>query len=200
MYRYCQDENGTLLCDYYYDSKKKKNVPNHSDVNYICPETPIVPLTNNQSTLLNGISGLQAKGNTYINIGLVWGLRLLSPEFPFQEGVSWTNEDWKKAVILMTDGVNVPHQYYSVYGPSATAGITTSKLNTRVLEVCDELKSKNVLVYTITFDDGVDQNTKALFEDCATQPSMWYDAPTQSKLIEVYGIIAKELSNLHITK
>jgi hypothetical protein len=29
---------------------------------------------------------------------------------------------------------------------------------------------------------------------------MWYDAPTQAKLIEVYQTIAKELANIHLSK
>ena len=100
----------------------------------------------------------------------------------------------------MTDGVNEPSSYYSVYGPSSGSGITATKLNNRMLDVCDELKSKNVLIYTITFDNGVNAATKSLFQECATQPSMWYDAPSDDKLQEVYLTIAKELANLHLSK
>ncbi len=191
MYRYCRNAAGTVRCD-------SGNADNNANVN--CPKTAITPLTNNQTELLTGIGQLTAEGNTYVNVGLVWGLRVLSPDFPFMEGVSWQNQDWKKAVILMTDGDNQVNSYYSAYGLSSSANMTNSILNNRVLDVCDELKEKGVLVYTITFYSNISLATKNIYKQCATQESMWYDAPTQAKLIEVYGAIAKELSNLHITK
>lgn len=191
MYRYCRNSSDTVKCD-------SDNATNNANVN--CPKTSITPLTNNQNELLTGISQLTAEGSTYVNVGLVWGLRVLSPDFPFMEGVSWSNQDWKKAVILMTDGNNEVNGNYSAYGRSSQVSITNTTLNNRVLDVCDELKEKGVLVYTITFYSNISTATKNIYKSCATQPSMWYDAPTQAKLIEVYGKIAKELSNLHITK
>ncbi len=192
MYRYCRRlSDDTVVCD----SSIATN-----DANIGCPRAMVTPMTNNQTELETGIDALQATGNTYINVGLVWGYRMISPEFPFEEGAPWGDEHWKKAVILMTDGLNEPNSNYSAYGPSSGAGITSAKLNNRVLDVCDELKDKDVLVYTITFDKGVNKATKNLFKECATQPSMWYDAPTDEKLQEVYLSIARELSNLHLSK
>lgn len=190
-YRYCRNSSDDVVCD----SNNANSKPN-----YVCPRSTILPLSNNKNELLSHIQTLEASGNTYVNIGLVWGLRVLSPDFPFMEGVEWADPNWKKAVILMTDGENQAHPYYSAYGRSSTANMTNTKLNNRVLDVCDELKAKGTLVYTITFYSNISNSTKNIYKQCATQPSMWYDAPTQAKLIEVYGAIAKELSNLHITK
>lgn len=191
MYRYCRNGSNQVVCD----SGNANTKPN-----YVCPKASIMPLTDKKSELLAHVNTLEASGNTYVNVGLVWGLRVISPSKPFDEGVSWEDPDWKKAVILMTDGNNEVHANYSVYGPSASANMTNAKLNSRVLDVCDELKAKGVLVYTITFYSNISTATKNIYKQCATTPSMWYDAPTQNKLIEVYGTIAKELSNLHITK
>jgi len=203
MYRYCRTSTGAVIpgCD----TTRSGRSPNYTytanrNQNYLCPRTPVTPLTNNETELKTSIGTLTADGFTYINTGLAWGLRLISPEYPFSEGESWSNEDWQKAIILMTDGLSTMHQYYSIYGPTASHTITPADLDNRILDVCDILKDKNVLVYTITFDDGVDQETKDLFEACATQPSMWYDAPTQEKLLEVYQTIAKELANLHLSR
>lgn len=191
MYRYCRDGDDDIVCNW--------NTAD-DDANSGCPKASITPMTNSQQTLLDNIKLLQASGNTYVNVGLVWGLRVISPEFPFSEGVPWDDPNWKKAVILMTDGDNQAHPYYSAYGPSSWSGISDSDLNSRVLDVCDEMKAKGILVYTITFYSNISNSTKEIYKQCATQPSMWYDAPTQEKLISVYGTIAKELSNLHITK
>lgn len=214
MYRYCRTRTGAAIpgCN---TTRSGSRAPYTYTVqqnqNYNCPKTPVMPLTNKQSELLASIDTLKAEGNTYINNGLTWGLRLISPEFPFTEGESWNSQDWKKAIILMTDGESTMHSYYSIYGPTkrsasgtnpAVAGHTldADDLDDRILDVCEDLRDKDVLVYTITFDEGVSSATKAIFEECATQPSMWYDAPTQAKLIEVYQTIAKELANIHLSK
>ena len=197
MYRYCRTSTGSRIK--YCDPARDSNYTSRNQ-NYLCPKTPVMPLTNNKTELVNSIRSLRAEGNTYINNGLTWGLRLISPEYPFTEGEAWTNQDWKKAIILMTDGESTMHHYYSIYGPTANHNIDASDLDDRILEVCEDLRDKDVLVYTITFDEGVSEATKDIFEECATQPSMWYDAPTQAKLIEVYQTIAKELANIHLSK
>lgn len=205
MYRYCRTSTGTPIPNC--ETTRSGRSPNYTytanrEQNYLCPDTPVTPLTNNKTELLTSISTLKANGNTYINTGLSWGRRLISPDFPFTEGEDYDNEDWTKAIILMTDGVNVMHNYYSIYGPTANNNITKNDLDNRMMDICDDMKKEDqkILVYTVTFDAGVDAKTKKMFEECATQPSMWYHAPSQAKLIEVYQTIAKELSNLHLSK
>lgn len=192
MYRYCRRvSDDKPVCD---------TTRSTTLANVGCTKATVMPMTNNKTELKSNINSMIAEGNTYINVGLVWGERMISPEFPFEEGVSWQNDEWKKAVILMTDGVNEPNSVYSAYGRSTTAGITVEKLNNRMLDVCEDLKEKGVLLYTITFDKGVNRDTKDLFKECATQPSMWYDAPDGDTLEQVYLTIAKELANLHLSK
>lgn len=214
MYRYCRTRTGAAIpgCNTTRSgSRSPYTYTVNQNQNYNCPKTPLTPLTNNKTELVTSIRSLKAEGYTYINNGLTWGLRVISPEFPFSEGEAWNNQDWKKAIILMTDGESTMHEYYSIYGPTkrkasgsnpAVSGhnLGPDDLDDRILEVCDILKDKDVLVYTITFDKGVSQATKDIFQECATQPSMWYDAPTQAKLIEVYQTIAKELANIHLSK
>lgn len=191
MYRYCRNSSDQVVCD-------TGNANN--DANIGCPKAPVTPMTNNKTELQLGINSLVAEGNTYINVGLVWGWRMISRLAPFEEGVSKRNEDWQKAIILMTDGVNEPHSQYSAYGRSSGSGITASVLNNRLLNVCDDLRDENILVYTITFESGVTAATKKLFQDCATTPAMAYNAPTGDELQHVYQKIARELSNMHLSK
>ncbi len=191
QYRYCRNSSEQVKCD---------ATDANANANIGCTKSIVTPMTNNKTDLANSVNAMVAEGSTYINVGLVWGERMISPEFPFEEGAPWNDEDWKKAIVLMTDGVNEPSGYYSAYGLTSTAGITATKLNNRLLDVCDDLKDKNVLLYTITFDKGVNAATKNLFKQCATQPSMWYDAPDSKTLEQVYMTIAKELANLHLSK
>lgn len=190
MYRWCRNSSDSAVCDT--DSKgKPKNNPNNS-----CPRAYIQPLTNDLDKLDLEVSRLQANGNTLGNIGMVWGYRVISPEYPFTEGADWDDKEWRKAVIIMTDGENTQNTTYSGYGVNSS--VTPSQMNSRFEEVCTELKDKGVTVYTIIFTSGIPTSTKRMFERCATTPDKYHYAPEQSDLYEVFESIARELSNLHI--
>ncbi|MCB9963376.1 MAG: hypothetical protein H6857_00335 [Rhodospirillales bacterium] len=209
MYRYCLDENENVVCDYNTQKvctgKGKKKTCSNQRVarhppNYICPETHVLPLTNDYDQLIDTIDSMQADGHTYGNFGMVWGYRLISPEYPFTEGASWDSNYWQKAIIMMTDGVNTMHPYYSAYGPTSDHNISANDLNERFAEVCENLKDKGVTIYTVTFSGGVDDETKEYYKECATSLSHYRDAPDQDNLINVFESISRELSNLHITQ
>jgi Flp pilus assembly protein TadG len=198
MYRYCRrlsDDYPT--CDRYWHSWLGTYLARRPP-NYICPRTSIMPLSNDRDDLLDHIATMQANGNTLGNYGMVWGYRILSPEFPFEEGSNWNSLYWKKAVIMMTDGVNIMHPTYSAYGRTSDHNIDSNDLNDKFAEVCDNMKDDNILIYTITFTSGVSDSTKNYYRNCASSPNQYYDAPSQQDLINVYESISRELSNLHI--
>ncbi len=198
MYRYCRRLGDDYpVCERTYNSRSRTYTANRSP-NYICPRTSVVPLTNDYDLLQNSITSMQADGHTYGNYGMVWGYRLISPEYPFTEGADWDSLFWKKAIVMMTDGDNTMHPYYSAYGPTADHDITVYQLNERFEDVCDNLKAHGVTIYTIVFTSGVNNNTKDYYRRCASSVSHYHDAPTQADLIDVFESISRELSNLHI--
>jgi Flp pilus assembly protein TadG len=207
MYRYCRDESENVVCDYYrqrtctgrrrnrrctYENVARRNA------NYICPDTSIMPLSSDQDALLDQIDTMRADGWTLGNYGMVWGYRVLTPEYPFEEATDWDNELWQKAAVMMTDGVNTMHSYYTAYGPTADHDIGPSDLNERFAEVCENMKDQGITLYTITFAGGVNENTKEYYRNCATSEDQYYDAPSQDDLIDVFETISRELSNLYI--
>lgn len=168
-----------------------------------CPRSRVVPLTSDEDELLTSIDGYASYGNTMGNIGMLWGYRLLSPEFPFQQGAQWDDHNWSKVLILMTDGTNTMDSHYSALWRTRNHQIRQQSgqydLDDRLLETCNAAKNANgILVYTITFDDGVDDRTKDVFRDCATTSSHYYDAPSAEELIDVFESISRELANLHL--
>ena len=170
------------------------------NANSYCPATPVVPLTNNRASLEDTIDDLSASGSTYGNIGMIWGWRLLSPEAPFTEGVDYDDPRWDKVVIMMTDGDNTMDGWYSAYGSTSSHGLNAYDLDDRLSETCENMKDEEITVYTITFESGVDDETKDIYRNCATTGSMYSHAPDNTKLSEIFEDIANQLSRLHITQ
>jgi len=91
-----------------------------------CPNNAVVPLVDSRQTIENAIDNLEAwhRGGTMTNVGLVWGWRTLSPNWPsatyWPDGESYFQDrdgphamplpynypNMVKAVVIMTDGEN----------------------------------------------------------------------------------------------
>lgn len=178
-----------------------------------CSIPPLTPLVNSKSVLTSAIGEMVASGYTHIPLGLVWGWRLLSPSEPFTEGVSYGDEDTTKALILLTDGYNTIQRQnshnnsaYSAFGyvankrfgtPSYSSAV--ARLDPKTAEVCNRVKDSGIRVYTITFQlhNG---SIKDLMRDCATEPGLYFDSPNNEELKTVFSAIARDLSNLRISK
>jgi hypothetical protein len=78
-----------------------------------CPPQ-ITPLTSSRSKLTSAINRLTPNGGTNINVGAVWGWRLLSPKWRGQWGgdmglnlpLDYEADGMSKAAVIMTDGKN----------------------------------------------------------------------------------------------
>lgn len=181
---------------------------------YGCYIAPITPLTNVKSEIEDAIDGMLANGYTHIPIGLAWGLRVVSPDEPFTEGVAYDNADVVKAIVLLTDGLNtypaegsISHNKseYTAYGYVAKGRLGTTNYNTAVSKldpktttVCNNVKAAGIRLYTITFQLA-DGPIKTLMRNCATAPGLYFDSPSNEELQTVFKAIAKDLSNLRIS-
>lgn len=178
------------------------NYPNKVSPSGYCP-TPITPLTSDETVLLDAIDAMGTGGYTLGNFGMIWGYRVISPEFPFEEGAAWDDYIWRKAVVMMTDGDNniaaSSNSVFTAYGHNRLINIDDDDLNDRFEEVCALLRAQGVLVYTIVFTSGINQATKDMYRACATTSNMYYYAPSGDDLEEAFEKIARELSNLHVS-
>lgn len=186
---------------------------NKTNPNADCNLLAIQPLTNNKVTLQTKINGMIASGNTHINIGASWGWRVLSPTAPYTEGAAYDDENWQKAMVLMTDGLNtIPSnntwhksnytaENFLVRGLLGTTNAATAEaqLDARTRTTCDRIKAKNIRLYTILLQEDA-QSAKNLMSYCATDASLYFESPTADELKPVFQAIAQDLSNLRLSQ
>ena len=178
-----------------------------------CGMRPLTPLTNDRDLLLDEIDAMNASGLTHIPVGLAWGWRVISPGEPFTQGKVYDDPEVNKAIVLLTDGQNVlgtrnnhNRSYYTAYGYLSEGRLgTTSKsaaqamLDPRTLEVCENIKAEGIRLYTITFQVSSD-STRDLMEECATSPALYFNSPSNEELQTVFQAIARDLSNLRLSR
>ena len=150
----------------------------------------LLPLTDNRNGLLARIDALTPYDETYIPDGVMWGLRTLTPQVPFNEGLNpaTSNAPLRKALVVMTDGMNTlsPDGQWHI-------GTDSTLSNQYTLAACDEAKSKDVEVYTITFGTSVPNQARVMMKKCASNNNQYYNAASSADLNRAFQDIADNL-------
>ncbi|MEO1660198.1 MAG: pilus assembly protein TadG-related protein [Pseudomonadota bacterium] len=157
---------------------------------------PIVPLSNDADDLKTEIDALRARGGTHIPSGMLWGLRSLSSIAPFDEGLEKTVLAGKggfKAVVLMSDGANT----LATFPDGAHETVTDSSQERRdtddnTLEVCNDIKSEGIEVYTVAFN-VTETATQVLLLKCAASLNHAFKAENPDDLKDAFKAITEHV-------
>jgi Flp pilus assembly protein TadG len=163
------------------------------------------------------VDSLQATGNTYHDIGLLWGARLMWPTGLFRSENEYTDRGGEidRHIIFMTDGETVTQPYdYTAYGlpwfdrRQTDAGsvpnqsILNDQVNLRFSALCTAIKNnpKGITLWVINFGNSVGNTAKTRLQNCATSPDYFFDAGDSIELQSAFRKIADDISQLRLTK
>jgi len=151
-------------------------------------------------------------GNTYHDIGLLWGARLMSPTGIFAADNATTpgGAQITRHLIFMTDGdTATTNNNYDSYGmaiwdqrqfnTSATSTQLTNANNARANALCTAIKNKNITLWVISYGGGTSTTTNNRLKACATSTSYFFLAADTPSLITKFREIADRISNLRLT-
>lgn len=161
----------------------------------------------------NYVDSMVPGGNTYHDIGLIWGARLLSPTGLFAADNATTPEggEIQRHLIFMTDGDTVtnnknitPHgvpwwdrrQTNPANAPSDT--LLTNNVNARTQALCTAIRNMNITLWVISFGSGVSNAAQTRLQNCAST-GRFYNAANSAQLIDQFRQIADNISQLRLT-
>jgi Flp pilus assembly protein TadG len=170
-----------------------------------CPSAKIVPMTDNKSMLKSTVDGYTTGSSTAGQLGASWAWYLVSPKWASIWPTAAKPADYNdgktiKTVLLMTDGV-----YNTVggvnWGDSSTQAVQASKLS---VDICNGMKTKGVVVYTVGFDlnNAGAQKQRAIdtLTACATEPGKFFRAENAAELNAAFRAIAEDIVSLRLSK
>ncbi|MFZ2996746.1 pilus assembly protein TadG-related protein [Sphingobium sp.] len=176
-----------------------------------CPTTARKMSEIDSTTLSTYLGSLTPAGFTYHDIGMLWGLRLMSREglFAAEHTTAESSGRYARNLIFMTDGqTDTRIGAYDAWGLSAmtrrrtpTNRIPTDEeqntlTETRLTQLCNVAKNdKNITVWVIAF--GTELTT--LLSSCAS-PGRAYQADNSDQLTETFSQIASQIAQLRVTK
>ncbi len=187
---------------------------------YYCPREARKLQTWDSSTFDAYVDSLTPGGNTYHDIGILWGARFISPNGIFASENRATPRGGKiqRNVIFMTDGdTNAPPEDYNAYGipffdrrqtpvgSAPTATQTNAQVNARFTALCTAINNHGagadkIVLWVIAFGDGSNATTVARLKSCATDDAHFYPARTAADLKGAFQSIANQISQLRLTQ
>lgn len=175
----------------------------------VCPAAAMKLTTmtkNDRATFNTYVQSLQAVGGTYHDSGMVWGVRLLSPDgmFSTENSAAPNGRPISRHIIFMTDGdmsANMGNLSFQGYewlmkrvGGSDDAALT-ARHNNRFLQLCEKAKAKNITIWVVGF--GVTLNQQ--LTTCATAGKA-FQANNATQLNEQFQSIARQISKLRLSQ
>ena len=158
----------------------------------VCPEFVsrnliVMPLTDDLDSVKSQLNNMLPYANTHIALGMSMGWHLISPDAPFSQGAEYSDKETKKFIILLTDGV----QTTQANGPGNSKTVSNGELNLK--DLCESVKDQNVTVITVAFDLQ-DVPTTNRLKNCATSPSYFFEADSNSDLAAAFADISGKLA------
>ncbi len=165
----------------------------------------------NRGQLQSYMNSLRPQGYTYHEIGMLWGLRLISREglFAQEHRGADANGAVKRHMILMVDGQKDTRPFtYSAWGVAATArrrtptnafpsrAVEDTVSEERLAELCSLAKDdKNITLWVIAFGTDLDAQLVA----CAS-PGRAFEARNAAELTETFTNIATQMAELRLSE
>lgn len=157
------------------------------------------------------VNSLATGGNTYHDIGLLWGARIMSPTGIFADLNAPKDKTIERHMVFMTDGETATEETnYSAYGvhwydrrqtPTGTAP-TSDLLNdltdARTVALCKAIKNKNINLWVVSYGD-LSGPTNDRLRACATR-GKFVQATSVASLISNFKEIAAKISALRLTQ
>lgn len=192
-----------------YNRGQKANVTSTTTIgsaNHSCPTARmrnLNPMT--QTDFNNYIDSLQPNGYTYLDIGMVWGLRLIAPQgmFAARNLVGPNGGQISRHIIFLTDGEPVSaDSSVTSYGLevvskriTGSTGQTAATLHSRRFQALCDAQRGTVAIWAIAFGTSVTGNLSA----CA-DPSRAFQANDSADLDAAFTAIARDIADLRLVQ
>ena len=180
--------------------------------NYCPTESKKLQEWSSASVFETYVNSLTPNGNTYHDIGLLWGARLLSAGGIFKSENELTPKGGEidRHLIFMTDGDTVANNYdYTAYGVgwyderTTTGNDYNHQVNARFEALCKQIKNmtpRGITLWVVSFGDGTNGSTKNRLQGCATGNTYYFHAADSAQLQQTFKQIADDISQLRLTR
>ena len=204
--------NSTRSQDFYRDPIENTPADYGQPADYCPSESKKLQEWGTASDFESYVNSLTPNGNTYHDIGLLWGARLLSAGgiFSAENELTPKGGEIDRHLIFMTDGDTVANNYdYTAYGVgwydqrTTTGNDYNHQVNARFEALCNQIKNmtpRGITLWVVSFGDGTNSSTNNRLQQCATGNTYYFHAADSAQLQQTFKRIADDISQLRLTR
>ena len=194
-----------------YDTTSETARAGFAGIDSACPKAvQQIQAVSSVSNINSFTSAMTAGGYTYLDIGMLWGARLLAPNglWASNNPSTYNNFPVNRHLILFTDGYIEPNtDTYSAYGVekfdkrvsgNGTLATQTASHTQRFRMLCNSVKGMNVNVWVVSFGAGSSLTTDLV--NCANTPAQAFKADDQTALIAKFTEIGEAIGALRLSQ
>jgi hypothetical protein len=152
-------------------------------------------------------SDFKAVGGTYHDVGMIWGVRMISPNGIFKNDTApWPGRAQpNRVIVFLTDGAMAPGQtIYGLYGLEqfdkrvSDGNFSDLKTyhNARFTTACSKAKALGIDVWTV----AIGMSTTTELTSCASNSGQALDTTSGTGLSDTFKRIAKQVAMLRMSK
>jgi Flp pilus assembly protein TadG len=174
---------------------------------WVCPSAARKLTEIARSDLQTYVNALTPNGQTYHDIGMLWGSRFISPRglFSTENSAAPNGEPISRHIVFMTDGAQVNNvENYSIHGVEwwdrrvtgdGNSSREFSRRASRLQAICRAAQQENITVWVVAFGTSLTQN----LTDCAS-PGRAFAASDNATLTARFQEIAQKIAALRLTQ
>lgn len=180
---------------------------------FFCPtEARKLQSWTDPSTFQSYVNSLNPDGNTYHDIGIIWGARLMSPTgiFRTENAATPNGGEIERHMIFMTDGDTNANDFdYAAYGlpffdhrqtlANPSKEQLQEQVNLRFLAICQWVRNSGITLWVVNFGEGQSQATQDRLLQCAST-GRYFSNTDSVGLQQTFKSIADQISQLRLTK
>ncbi|MDP3659601.1 TadE/TadG family type IV pilus assembly protein [Phenylobacterium sp.] len=180
-----------------------------------CISHTIIPLSSDRTAIKAAIGLLDDGGSTAGQTGVAWGWYMVSPTFgaifpAASRPAAYNSPDTMKAVVVMTDGALNTTYCNGVIAQDSLSGSGSIKdhINcngnngstfTQAAALCENMKTANIVVYTVGFQITGDTTATNFVNGCATDPDHVYLPTSGTALKDAFKAIGADINSLRLS-
>jgi hypothetical protein len=157
-----------------------------------CPPAPTSALSYNWTNLNNGVDAMTPNGSTNQTIGFAWGWQALTQGAPLNAPAS--DDETSQIIIILSDGLNTQNRW------GGDGSNQSAAVDNREAITCNNAKATGIIVYTLFVDLGGTSGNSAPLQNCASDPSKYFDLTSSDQIVTAFNQIGTELANLHLSQ
>ena len=178
----------------YYENGESYCVTNNTP-----PLQAVTPLSYSWTSLKTAIDAMTPTGGTDQPVGIAMAWQTLLQSGAFNAPVEDPNYTYKKAFVVLSDGLNTEDRWPS-YGDGSSQNGT--QIDDRQKILCDNIKAAGVTIYTIQLNTSTSNPdpTSAVLQYCASGSQNFYLVKSANQTLTAFNSIGTSLSKLRVAR